>query len=92
MQDLKVDKTNNCKGCRTSVRVLTSQIEDMLKEIENSGNFELADLGTYGERLSNCSICKYLEYDNTCLQCGCIVHIRARLQKSTCPFPGKPKW
>jgi hypothetical protein len=92
MQDLKVDETNNCKGCRTSVRVLDNQIQEMLKEIENSGNFELAALDTYEERLDKCAACKYLEYDNTCLQCGCIVHIRARLRKSSCPFPGESRW
>jgi hypothetical protein len=92
MEGFTGNESNNCKGCRASVRVLDTEIKHMIEEIENSGNFELADMNIYEHRLSKCELCKYLQYNNTCVQCGCIVHVRARLAKSSCPFPGKSSW
>lgn len=85
-------ENENCKGCRGSVRVPDSQIKEMLEEIINGGNFNSVSDEVYEKRLILCGNCKYLEYGNTCLQCGCIVHIRARLQSGTCPNPGAAKW
>lgn len=92
MEELKKDQNDNCKGCRASVRVLDAEIKHMLEEIEKSGNFQLASMEIYEHRLSKCEVCKYLQYNNTCVQCGCIVQIRARLAKSSCPFPVNSKW
>ena len=82
----------NCKGCKASVRILDKQIREMLDDIENNGNFELASVEEYENRLMQCQKCKYLQYETTCQQCGCIVHIRARLAGGTCPYPGQAKW
>jgi hypothetical protein len=87
-----MSNAENCKGCRASVRVPGKQIQDMLSEIENSGRFQLVERKDYEYRLSKCEACKYIQYDNTCMQCGCIVQIRARLATGTCPFPGEARW
>jgi hypothetical protein len=92
MEELKQEGKDNCKGCRASVRVLDEEIKHMLQEIEDSGNFELADMNLYEHRMKKCETCKYLQYNNTCAQCGCIVQIRARILKNSCPFPGKSNW
>lgn len=85
-------KMDNCKGCRESVRVPNKQIQQMLIEIESNGKFQLVENQVYQHRLSKCEGCKYLKYDSTCMQCGCIVQIRARLATGTCPFPGEARW
>jgi hypothetical protein len=84
--------TDKCKGCRESVRVPDKQIQHMVSEIESSGKFQLVENETYQYRLSKCEDCKYLQYGSTCIQCGCIVQIRARLAAGTCPFPGEARW
>ena len=83
---------DSCKGCRESVRVTEAQIQEMLRQIIDNGHFEIATEDIYKDRLFQCHNCVYLEYGNTCLQCGCIIQIRARLKDETCPFPGKKKW
>ena len=83
---------DNCKGCSASVRVPDSNIREMLEQIVNSGNFQISSEKEYEHRLTQCGLCKYLQYGHTCLQCGCIVHIRARIATSTCPFPSYSRW
>ena len=81
-----------CKACSASVRVSENDIDEMLNIIIGSNEFELAHEEIYEERLNICFNCNYLEYGTTCLQCGCIVQIKARLMESTCPYPQKSKW
>lgn len=83
---------SNCKACSASVRLKNAQIREMLAEIEANESFELVDIDLYNFRLSKCDECKYLQYETTCMQCGCIVQIRARLANSTCPFPSESRW
>jgi hypothetical protein len=87
-----MNSRNNCKACSASVKVKNVQIKEMLDEIEANESFELAHIELYNFRLSKCDECKYLQYETTCMQCGCIVQIRARLANSTCPFPSVSRW
>ena len=81
-----------CKACSASVRVSEEEIDEMLNVIISSKNFVLVNEAVYEKRLDICFNCTYLEYGTTCMQCGCIVQIKAKLMESTCPYPKKPKW
>ena len=81
-----------CKACSASVMVSENDIDDMLNIIVSGNQFKLIDQETYKKRLYICFKCNYLEYGTTCLQCGCIVQIKAKLMESTCPYPQKSKW
>lgn len=81
-----------CKACSSSVRVSEEAIDEMLKDIISSGNFQLVEDFTYEMRIKECMQCKFFQLNTTCLQCGCIIQITARLKDSTCPFPLKSKW
>lgn len=87
-----MNQDNNCKGCRESVVISKEQIQKMLSDIESNNSFELVHNTIYIQRLDKCSACKYLQYENTCTQCGCIVQIRARLKNEICPYPGASRW
>ena len=81
-----------CKACSASVNVTENDIDEMLKLILGNNEFELVHDDIYENRLDICFSCNYLEYGTTCLQCGCIVQIKAKLMDSTCPYPEKSKW
>jgi len=72
--------------------VSENQIDEMLNIIISNNEFQLVDEGIYEQRLDICFNCNYLEYGTTCLQCGCIVQIKAKLLESTCPYPQQSKW
>jgi hypothetical protein len=84
--------TDKCKGCTADVNVSSEAVKVMINEIVESGNFILASEEEYMSRLKQCSTCKYLKYATTCLQCGCIVQVRALLEDKDCPCPGVDKW
>lgn len=77
---------DSCKGCSASVKIASEDIKAMVVSIVNSGNFNLVSEEKYSKRLQKCEACKYLEYNTTCRQCGCIVQIRALQQEKTCPY------
>lgn len=83
---------DNCKGCSASVRLVSEDIKAMIDEVLSSGNFKVVEQELYNKRLAQCSDCKYLEYNTTCMQCGCIVQVRALLEEKSCPQPGKTRW
>ncbi|KKC49686.1 hypothetical protein VE23_04240 [Paenibacillus sp. D9] len=77
-----------CKGCRESVAVPESHLARILAKIrpEDSVSEFL-----YEQRLSACGSCESLSYGTTCMHCGCLVAIRARLKTSHCPHPSAGK-
>lgn len=81
-----------CKACSVSVRLVSEDIERMVNAIKKNKGFKLVSEDIYSRRLEKCSSCKYLEYNTTCNQCGCIVQVRALLKNKNCPSPGKSKW
>ncbi|MBO9596329.1 MAG: hypothetical protein J7559_00680, partial [Cohnella sp.] len=62
-----IDGTDNCKGCRASVKVDEEQILRMLSKVkaEDSVSDEHYEL-----RLETCRQCPSLSYDSTCMHCG----------------------
>lgn len=87
-----MEYTSDCKGCSRSVKIPSEDIRKMIDEIINSKNFDLVSKEEYNKRLEYCANCKYLEYDTTCIQCGCIVQVRALIRGKDCPNPSKSRW
>ena len=84
-------RDGDCKGCSADVRVPRSQIDRLLGSMAGKG-FGLVDDYTYAGRLAACRACPALEYDTTCMHCGCLVEIRAKLGNKDCPHPGGSRW
>ncbi|MGU3472590.1 DUF6171 family protein [Paenibacillus sp. D51F] len=86
--DRAAGSDNPCKGCRESVAVPESQLARFLSKIrpEDSVSDRL-----YEQRLSACGSCESLSYGTTCMHCGCLVAIRAKLKSSHCPHPSAAK-
>ncbi|MDI6617293.1 MAG: DUF6171 family protein [Clostridiales bacterium] len=87
-----MEHLRDCRGCNLSVRVSPEDIEKMVDEIISSKNFNIISGEEYTKRLEQCKCCKYMEYDTTCSQCGCIVQIRALLKDKDCPYPSTSRW
>jgi membrane protease subunit (stomatin/prohibitin family) len=81
-----------CKACSASVNVSEQEIDEMLNKIISGNQFQIAAEEIYENRLDKCFSCNYLQYGTTCMQCGCIVQIRAKLKDSTCPYPKLSRW
>lgn len=80
-----------CKGCRESVRLSEQEIAAMISQVENSGS-PLASDSVYEARVAQCSNCSNLQYKTTCMVCGCVVQVRAKLLNNTCPHPQGSLW
>ncbi|MBT3291167.1 MAG: hypothetical protein HN849_12225 [Victivallales bacterium] len=84
--------TETCKGCRATVRVAPESIQKLLAEYLATYPQPTADEPTVASRLALCRACPDLRYGTTCMHCGCLVDIRARLAAARCPHPRKPRW
>ena len=86
-----INQKNLCKGCSASVWVSIDESYEKLKKtlIDET---QAASKEEYHERLEICKSCSSLEYGTTCCHCGCLVHARALVKNSYCPFPGQQKW
>ncbi|MCM3630484.1 DUF6171 family protein [Paenibacillus glycanilyticus] len=73
-----------CKGCSADVRVTGEQIERLLSRMkpEVCVTDEL-----YEKRLAACRACQSFAYDTTCMHCGCLVQVRAKMKDKGCPHP-----
>ncbi len=83
---------NGCKGCSANVHMPSEDIRKMVNEIVNSQEFSIVSEKAYEERLKECINCQYLQYNTTCLQCGCIVQVRGLLKDKDCPHPKGSRW
>ncbi|MBB2183836.1 hypothetical protein H0486_13235 [Lachnospiraceae bacterium MD1] len=81
-----------CKGCLASVRVSDQEIIEAIDKLSRLKKIQFVSDDIYQQRLEICDSCSDLEYGTTCLQCGCIVQIRAKLVDSHCPYPKNRKW
>jgi hypothetical protein len=84
--------TDRCKGCLANVNIPSEDIRKMVEEIANNEEFSIVSEKVYGERLDKCMNCEYLQYGTTCMQCGCIVQVRALLYDKNCPHPKGSIW
>jgi hypothetical protein len=83
---------NICKACLASTKVTDGDIQLAIDKLSRLKGMKFVEDSLYLSRLEKCDVCAYLEYGTTCLQCGCIVQIRAKLPDSTCPYPKDRKW
>lgn len=83
--------SSKCKGCSVSVNIPKEEINQALNILKEN-NKQIADDKTYKFRLAQCEDCEFFEYGTTCLKCGCIVQIRAKLANASCPYNQNPKW
>ena len=79
-----IDKAEACKGCSSSVQVSEAQLIRLLGKIKAED--AVAD-DAYRERLAACGNCESLAYGTTCMHCGCLVRLRAKLKAGRCPHP-----
>jgi hypothetical protein len=75
---------DGCKGCSADVKVTDEQIQRLISKIKADAcvTDEL-----YAKRLEVCGNCASLAYDTTCMHCGCLVQVRAKLKDKGCPHP-----
>lgn len=73
-----------CKGCSADVRVTDEQIRRLISKI-NPDACVTDEL--YEKRLAACGACASMAYDTTCMHCGCLVQVRAKLKDKGCPHP-----
>lgn len=81
-----------CKGCSASVRLSPEEIKKLFGETLRVRDVKTVSNEEYQRRLAICRSCESLQYGTTCIHCGCIVEIRAKLAASGCPYPYNPKW
>ena len=82
---------NDCKGCSASVRISEEEIEKIFSSMKVK-KVKLTSKKEYINRLNICQNCQFLDYNTTCRHCGCIVQIKAKIAKASCPAPENPKW
>ncbi|GAB6931310.1 hypothetical protein JCM10914A_52930 [Paenibacillus sp. JCM 10914] len=82
---------NRCKGCRDDYRVSSEQIERVLAAAMFHTDDNVSD-EWYDARLEACMSCPKLQGGTTCMLCGCIVQITAKMRDKRCPYPGDDRW
>lgn len=88
----RTNRQGRCKGCSEEHGVQISEDKlAKLVELASRARAVVTD-ERYANRLSICSSCPGLQYGTTCRYCGCIVHVRAKLADSVCPYPYEPRW
>lgn len=87
---------SKCKSCSENVKVkeqiTQAQIDEAIEKLARNKKIQFVSDDVYEHRLMQCSTCEHLEFGTTCLQCGCIVQIRAKLKDAQCPLSKKKKW
>jgi hypothetical protein len=80
-----------CKSCMNSVFISEEVIDELLTEAKIDRN-SIVPNKVYLERLQQCQNCPSLMDGTTCMHSGNLVHFTAKINRSTCPFPGRPNW
>ena len=87
---------NNCKSCTENIKanmpITQDEVKVAIDKLARIKKIKFVSDSIYEFRLQQCTNCKYLEYGTTCLQCGCLVEIRAKLIDGKCPYPKISKW
>lgn len=81
-----------CKRCGVKTKLPQEEIDKMVSRITSMKGVRLVDDETYNFRINKCFECEKFEYGSTCMLCGCVMQVRARLMDGRCPYPGKTKW
>lgn len=81
-----------CKRCGTKTVLSQEEIDKMVSQVTAMKGVRLVDDETYNSRMEKCLECEKLEYGSTCMLCGCVMQVRARLKEGKCPYPKSKKW
>ena len=81
-----------CKRCAAKPSLTEDDIRKMVEQVTSMKGVRLAADGEYERRMALCAECDRFEYGSTCMVCGCVMQVRARLAESRCPYPGNKKW
>ncbi|QGQ96053.1 hypothetical protein EHS13_14795 [Paenibacillus psychroresistens] len=82
----------NCKGCSANVRISPEEIAALFNPNLRIKAVKVVTEAEYADRIDACLACPALQYGTTCMHCGCLVHLKAKLRVSKCPFPYAPRW
>ncbi|MDD6483491.1 MAG: DUF6171 family protein [Clostridiales bacterium] len=78
-----------CRRCGLKTVLSDEDIQKAVDRVRRMKGVRLAEEKVFEERFSKCRGCEKLEYGSTCMLCGCIMQVRARLFEGKCP---KNKW
>jgi len=81
-----------CKSCRETVRMSEQELRQVFGDVLHVREVKLTDEETYEARLAACRRCDALLDETTCLHCGCVVAVKAKLRHARCPYPFDPRW
>ncbi|WP_107727186.1 DUF6171 family protein [Desmospora activa] len=84
------DPDRFCRGCSSEAVATEVKIQQLLAEVELQGSVVTEEL--YRKRLDTCFECSSLLHGHTCIHCGCLVAVRAKLSEKDCPHPTASKW
>ena len=87
-----MSQTDECKGCREKVRLSKEEIQQIFGDAAKVRDVKLVPEDVYEMRFKICSQCPALHYSTTCIYCGCLMPVKAKLQNAKCPYPYAPKW
>jgi predicted Zn-ribbon and HTH transcriptional regulator len=89
---VKQTEQPGCKGSSASVRISPEEIVSLFGQTFKVKEIKLVTEAEYDERIATCMDCPALQNGTTCQHCGCLVHLKAKLKASKCPFPYSSKW
>jgi ribosomal protein S26 len=78
-----------CKRCGLKTVLNEDEINKMVEQVISMKGVRLVDEAVYASRIEICGECDKLEYGSTCMSCGCVMQVRARLRDGKCPLK---KW
>lgn len=83
---------SKCKRCGLKTVIPEEDIDKMVEDIKRMKGIKLVDEEVFNKRFKICRECDKFEYGSTCMLCGCVMQVRARLKNTSCPYPKNKKW
>ena len=81
-----------CRKCLGKSEISAEEIEKMVDEVRNMKGVRLVGEEEFERRFAICEQCEKLEDGVTCMLCGCVMQVRARLLDGKCPYPKGGRW
>ena len=81
-----------CRKCPRKEELSAEVIEKMVDDIRTMKGVQLVSEDEYARRFAVCEACEKLEDGATCMLCGCVMQVRARLSDGKCPYPKGGRW
>ena len=91
MRHPNTDVSTICKGCTASVHLSADDMETLFGKM-NVKEVKVVDESQYEQRILACQGCEAFQFGTTCRWCGCLMHIKAKLQAAYCPAPDGSRW